>query len=911
MSAPTAYEQLILELINRARLDPDAEASRIGISLNQNLSPGQISSDSKQPLAYSSTLNNSASSHSNWMLAVDVFSHTGSGGSDSGDRMAAAGYQFTGSWTWGENIAWNGTTGTLNILQAALGAHDGLFDSAGHRLNILNDNFNEIGIGAETGNFQGYNAFMLTENFAKTGSGSFITGVAYNDSNSDNFYSIGEGRGNVAVSFSENGSGIGSTSTWGAGGYALKTTETGNIAVTFSGGGLPAPVTATIALGTENAKVDLIGTNRIESSVTTTLGQNAIALELLGLNDIDGTGNSLNNTIIGNASNNSLRGGSGNDDLYGRNGNDYFRMGTGNDTVDGGSGRDYISYVDSNAGVIIDLLLGTASGGYAAGDTLTNLESISGSVNFADTLKGTNAGNTLVGYGGNDSLWGRGGNDLVKGGDGNDYFRMGTGNDTVDGGSGRDYISYVDSNAGVIIDLLLGTASGGYAAGDTLTNLESISGSVNFADTLKGTNAGNTLVGYGGNDSLWGRGGNDLVKGGDGNDYFRMGTGNDTVDGGSGRDYISYVDSNAGVIIDLLLGTASGGYAAGDTLTNLESISGSVNFADTLKGTNAGNTLVGYGGNDSLWGRGGNDLVKGGDGNDYFRMGTGNDTVDGGSGRDYISYVDSNAGVIIDLLLGTASGGYAAGDTLTNLESISGSVNFADTLKGTNAGNTLVGYGGNDSLWGRGGNDLVKGGDGNDYFRMGTGNDTVDGGSGRDYISYVDSNAGVIIDLLLGTASGGYAAGDTLTNLESISGSVNFADTLKGTNAGNTLVGYGGNDFLQGRGGDDKLIGGADADKFYFTSDADGIDQILDFETGTDLIQLLSTGFDNQLAPGTISSGDFVAGSNATQNHGQLLYEQSSGELAWDADGTGGQAADVFAELADNTALTFTDFVIV
>ncbi len=95
MAAPSNYEQLILELINRARLDPPAEAVRLGVPLNQGLSSGSISSASKQPLAYNSLLNDAAAAHSNWMLAADIFSHTGSGGSDPQDRMEAAGYQFT------------------------------------------------------------------------------------------------------------------------------------------------------------------------------------------------------------------------------------------------------------------------------------------------------------------------------------------------------------------------------------------------------------------------------------------------------------------------------------------------------------------------------------------------------------------------------------------------------------------------------------------------------------------------------------------------------------------------------------------------------------------------------------------------------------------------------------------------
>ena len=42
MSEPTALDQYLIELINRARMDPTAEAARLGIDLNQGLSQGQI-----------------------------------------------------------------------------------------------------------------------------------------------------------------------------------------------------------------------------------------------------------------------------------------------------------------------------------------------------------------------------------------------------------------------------------------------------------------------------------------------------------------------------------------------------------------------------------------------------------------------------------------------------------------------------------------------------------------------------------------------------------------------------------------------------------------------------------------------------------------------------------------------------
>ena len=146
MAALTAYEQLLLELVNRARLDPAGEAARFGISLNTGLAAGSLTASAKQVLAPNELLVDSARAHSQWMINTDIFSHTGSGGSDPGDRMGAAGYAFTGSWTWGENIAW--FTG-FDLAQAALIHFEGWRESdAGHYCALVSPRFTHLGVGA-------------------------------------------------------------------------------------------------------------------------------------------------------------------------------------------------------------------------------------------------------------------------------------------------------------------------------------------------------------------------------------------------------------------------------------------------------------------------------------------------------------------------------------------------------------------------------------------------------------------------------------------------------------------------------------------------------------------------------------------------------------------------------------------
>jgi hypothetical protein len=206
MATMTTYEVYMWQLINRARLDPLGEAQRYGIDLNQGLAAGTLDGTPKQPLAPNELLVDASRTHSTWMLDADVFSHTGPGGSTPGDRMGAAGYSFTGSWTWGENISWSGTTGTLgNLGTYAAQQHEGLFLSPGHRVNILNGTFREIGVGQVTGAFTAangttYNASMITQSFATSGNARFLSGVVFADANGNGFYDPGEGLGGVTVS---------------------------------------------------------------------------------------------------------------------------------------------------------------------------------------------------------------------------------------------------------------------------------------------------------------------------------------------------------------------------------------------------------------------------------------------------------------------------------------------------------------------------------------------------------------------------------------------------------------------------------------------------------------------------------------------------------------------------------------
>ncbi|MFD8613546.1 CAP domain-containing protein [Streptomyces sp. NPDC059631] len=77
-----------------------------------------------------------AQAHSEDMAAHRNMSHTGSDGSAPGDRITAAGYTWS---TYGENVAY-GYTSAAQVMAAWM-------DSPGHKANILNCAFKEIGVG--------------------------------------------------------------------------------------------------------------------------------------------------------------------------------------------------------------------------------------------------------------------------------------------------------------------------------------------------------------------------------------------------------------------------------------------------------------------------------------------------------------------------------------------------------------------------------------------------------------------------------------------------------------------------------------------------------------------------------------------------------------------------------------------
>ncbi|MCE9592368.1 MAG: hypothetical protein K8S99_17830 [Planctomycetes bacterium] len=274
---PTAVEQYMVELINRARLDPAGEAARYGIDLNEGLAPGTLSIDPRQPVAVNLFLTDAARSHAQWMFdhgiarSLPHFENvegTASGGTPRpgyfgpSDRAVTAGYS-SGGLPGFENQAWVSGGGSTPTAAKTDSMHQLLFKDftssfevvgRGHRKNMLNGALTEIGVGTLASGDA-----LSVQDFA-SGGGSFLTGVAFRDSvKKDNFYTAGEGLGGITISATRTSdSAEFHTTTWEAGGYTLKL-DNGTYNIVASGGALASPMNFDgVVINSANIKRDFI-----------------------------------------------------------------------------------------------------------------------------------------------------------------------------------------------------------------------------------------------------------------------------------------------------------------------------------------------------------------------------------------------------------------------------------------------------------------------------------------------------------------------------------------------------------------------------------------------------------------------------------------------------------------------------
>jgi Ca2+-binding RTX toxin-like protein len=586
-----------------------------------------------------------------------------------------------------------------------------------------------------------------------------------------------------------------------------------------------------------------------------------------------------------------------------------------------------------------------------------------------DTIDGLGGNDTIDGLAGNDVLIGGAGADSLVGGDGNDTLRAGMDGahgdgfvDTLDGGVGDDVYFVTDDGDTILADPggvdTVVVEDGSWTLGAGLENLDlmeedGVTGIGNELDNvIRGGAEGTDLYGMGGNDLLIAEAfSGAYMNGGDGNDTLTGGGNNSTVlEGGSGADNFNFRQPAFGSsdINDFASGVdkirldatamsalgASGDFAAGDArfyaaagatgghdaddrvvyntttrelfydpdgngaqaaqlivtlqagatlvATDIAVDNGIENQTinggpgnDTLTGGPGNDTINGFGGNDSIDGGQGADSLIGGDGNDTLSAGFDTsqadgaaDTLDGGLGDDvYLVHDDgdtivSDPGGIDTVVAVNASWTLASGFENLDLDDsvgsgFNGTGNELDNvIRSASEGGTLDGMGGNDLLIARHAQNTVtlRGGDGN--------------------------------------------------------------DTLRGGSAGNAFFGDAGDDVLvAGVFGDNNMSGGSGADSFVFTQPGGSGSFITDLVSGMDKIRLDATSMSALGASGNFAAGDarFYAAAGATGGHDaddRVIYNTSTGDLFYDSDGNGAQAAELIVRLQAGATLVATDIAV-
>ncbi|MBQ5964149.1 VCBS domain-containing protein [Massilia sp. ZL223] len=579
------------------------------------------------------------------------------------------------------------------------------------------------------------------------------------------------------------------------------------------------------------------GADEVKASVDYSLAANVENLTLTGVRSTSGTGNELDNKIVGNGGSNDLFGGAGNDTLVDNLGNDRLDGGSGADTMQGGAGSD--TYVVDDAGDrVVEALNGGTDTVESSVDhtlaanvenlVLTGTEDLNGYGNALNNIITGNSGNNTASAGaGNDTVNAGAGNDAIAGGDGNDelngeagddQLQGDAGNDTLDGGIGADTMAgglgddtYILDDAGDLVveagaagtDLVQSGITYTLTANVenlTLTGTADIDGRGNELNNIINGNTGANLIeGLAGNDTLNGNGGDDTLFGGEGNDTLNGGVGVDAMHGGSGDD--TYIVDHAGDQTVELDGEGADTVQAGVSYglaANVENLvlTGTAGTAGT--GNELDNQITGNSGNNTLSGGAGNDKLVANAGNDILDGGSGADTMQGGIGND--TYVVDDAGDTVVELAGagadTVESGidYVLGANVENLE-LKGAA-----LNGT--GNGLA-----NAITGNAGDNLIDGGAGIDTMSGGAGNDT--------YI--VDNSADVVVEAAGGgqdtvRASATYTLSANvehlvLTGTAAINGSGNALDnTLAGNAAANVLDGGAGADAMAGGAGNDLYV---------------------------------------------------------------------------------------------------------
>jgi Ca2+-binding RTX toxin-like protein len=568
--------------------------------------------------------------------------------------------------------------------------------------------------------------------------------------------------------------------------------------------------------------------------------------------------------VTGTSGADTLLGGMFKDTLIGGEGDDFFGgyLMDSRDIISGGLGIDRLDFVDLSQetnSLTINNLGGTIS--------LSNGGSISGVEIFDWVYTGSGADKVTLTLDRSEGVYT---------GEGSDTISSGLGNDWVDGGMGFDTL---------IVNYSTITSSGINWTGSDI--MASPDNRVSYSDIERFN-----VTGTSGADTLFGGMYKDTLIGGEGDDYFGyyFMDSRDIISGGTGIDRLDVLDLSQetnSLAINNLGSTIS--------LSNGGSITGVEVFNNISTGSGADKVTLTLDRSENVYT---------GEGSDTISAGLGNDWVDGGMG--------------FDTLIVNYSTVSSSGINWTTPYSYSGEINaspdnrvsYSDierfNVTGTSGADTLFGGMYKDTLIGGAGDDLFG-----DYSYS---SDSINGGTGIDTINsatFYDETENLIINNLGSTISlsnGGVITGVEIFNsIATGSGDDRIRFTL---DRSETIYTGDGNDKINSGLGNDTISGGEGMDIFQLMT-AGNIDTIQDFNPVDDTIQLENAVFAKLTTQGVLNNDNLSIGTTANDANDYVIYNPNTGELFYDADGSGATAQVQIALLGMNPAVTNADFVVI
>ena len=317
-AGPTAAEQYMLQLVNNARANPQAEAARLtSLAQTDPILKSAVGSQGVNltafnqlmnsygplpPLAFNTRLIQAALDHDVAMVSANSQVHSPTGYlTDPSVAKASDGQVYygtgTGAWATGENIFAYSQAETGQSQQAFINYfYEGFMldwgnPGFGHLKSIMapgpgeatptgHPAYSEIGIGLlenaqptapSTLNGLNVGPDVMTQEFGWKAGNAFLTGVAFADANGDHSYEIGEGLGGVTITaVGQGGQGTYAVQTWSSGGYSLAL-PAGTYTVTATGN-LAGPQTVTVTIGQDNVGWNVLSGASTPASPTTGSG---------------------------------------------------------------------------------------------------------------------------------------------------------------------------------------------------------------------------------------------------------------------------------------------------------------------------------------------------------------------------------------------------------------------------------------------------------------------------------------------------------------------------------------------------------------------------------------------------------------------------------------------------------------